>query len=171
MGFSVDHSQANDILPEGEYEVIIGKVKQAYTKRNAQYINVPLIIRNDVDGNQRKNGRIWHSIWKKRQPTAADAACEGYTAWAIQGLSKAAGLPNGKAYSSIDEWCADLEGRLMRVTLTHRKNDEGNINVNVQHMNPTQFPTCNHTAKQGTPEVSAAGFVEMADDTIEDVPF
>lgn len=171
MSFNVDHSQANSLLPEGEYECIIEFARQTTTRMGTPYINIPLIIRKDVADNPKKAGKIFHSLWMKKEPTPADNACDGYSAKQIQTLSKAAGLPNGKGYASIDDWCNDLAGKLIRVTVYHAEYN-GNVNARVSWTNETKYPnviaedTETQTALQGEGFTPIQG--SFADD---DVPF
>ena len=51
MSFKVDHSQAGSSeLPEGEYEAIIKYAGEDATKiSRTEYINVTMVVRNDID--------------------------------------------------------------------------------------------------------------------------
>ncbi|HPK26830.1 MAG TPA: DUF669 domain-containing protein, partial [Anaerolineaceae bacterium] len=112
MGFGIDYNQASsaELIPAGEYEVIIKDAFEDISKSGTVFFNVPLIIRNDVE-QAYQNAYIWHKLWKKKEPTAEDLACDGYSFKQIQNLSKAAGLPNGKNYESIQKWGEDLAGK------------------------------------------------------------
>lgn len=176
MGFSVDHSQANSLLPEGEYECIIEFARQTTTRNGTPFINIPLIIRKDVADNPKKAGKIFHSLWMKKEPTPADNACDGYSAKQIQSLSKAAGLPNGKSYANMEEWCADLAGKPIRVTVYHDEY-KGNVNARVSWTNETKYPNVaaldkeTHQAMHGNIFASNnPDFTEIQNDP-DDVPF
>ncbi|RJZ60101.1 hypothetical protein DYZ63_01183 [Listeria monocytogenes] len=53
-------------VEDGVYEVIINHATEDATPSGAEYINVDLIIRNDI--NQKfKNAHIFHSIWKAKK--------------------------------------------------------------------------------------------------------
>lgn len=147
MSFEVNHSQAGSggIIPEGEYEVIIKSALEDATQGGTMYINVPLVIRNDIE-QPYKNAYIWHKIWQLKQPKPADLACGGYSSWGIQNISKAAGLENGKKYDDLGDWGDDLKGKLIRVTVKHDQYN-GNTQVNVKYVNETKAPDCKHEYK------------------------
>lgn len=165
MGFGVNYDEASaGLLPAGIYECLIDTAKKTVTQNGTPVIDVRMIIRNDVEKNQRKNARIYHSLWMRKEPTAADNACEGFSAKQIQSLSKAAGLPNGKAYESIDQWCEDLPGKLVLVTTEHETYKD-KPRSKVRWVNETKHPECKHVRSQGPQD-----FVE-ADEDDGDVPF
>ena len=150
MPFGVDYSQATDAeLPEGEYEAVIKYAGEDVTKVNkTPYINVTLVIRNDLDQLQ-KNRTIRHSVWHKKEPSQADLACGGYSAKQIQSLSKAAGLPNGKEYDSIEDWCEDLGDKPVRITVEHEEYPEGSgqYRARVRWVNASKQLPCRHVWK------------------------
>ena len=96
----ITRSTGGGIIPIGEYEVIIKSALEDVTKGGTPYINVPMIIRNDIE-QPYKNAYIWHSIWHVKEPKDADKACGGYSSYGIQTISKAAGLQNGKKYTCV----------------------------------------------------------------------
>lgn len=169
MSFNVDHSQASSLLPEGEYECIIKFARQTATPKGIPFIDIPLIIRKDVE-NPKKGGKIYHSLWMKNEPTQADMACDGYSAKQIQSLSKAAGLPNGKAYASIDDWCNDLAGKLIRVTVYHSEY-KGKVNVRVRWANETQYPNVIAEDAETQTVLQDEGFMPIQGSFDDDVPF
>lgn len=167
MAFAVNHKEAGDGLrPKGEYECIIREARQTTTQNGTPCISIPLIVRNDVSNPSR--GTIFHNLWMKKEPTAADNACEGYSAKQIQSISKAAGLPNGKTYTGINEWCDDLKGKLLRITINHEEY-KGKTNARVQWINETKHPDCKHIYDAPT-QLDAEGFTELDSDP-NDVPF
>lgn len=164
----VNYSEANDLLPEGEYECIIRQVALDVTRGGTEYIDIPLIIRNDVERNPRRGGIIFHKLWRRKEPTAADKACNGFSAKQIQSLSKAAGLPNGKSYPDMEEWMADLAGRLVRATVYHEEY-KGVEQAKVSWVNQTREPICKHVYNGAAPAPDGPELQEM--DNEEDVPF
>lgn len=51
MGFSTNYEDVKDnyeILPEGEYEVVIRNIEERTTRSGATGLNLSLIVRNDV---------------------------------------------------------------------------------------------------------------------------
>lgn len=146
-GFSTDYSdvQEFDLLPKGEYEVIISKIEERTTQNGATGINLTLTVRNDVD-QKFKNRNIFHTLWKRREPTQADMQVQGYSFKQIMQLAKAVRLPSGKSYETVYNLLDDLSEKTMRVTVGHREYNEKTYEE-VKFMNETQFPECKHVFK------------------------
>ncbi|MCL2461382.1 MAG: DUF669 domain-containing protein [Defluviitaleaceae bacterium] len=182
MGFAVNYKNAdNSIIPEGYYEVVVLSAFEDAKKNSASvFINMPLVVRNDVEQPE-KNKRIFFSIYKKAEPTANDAAHGGYPANQIDKLSKAAGLSNGKQYDSLEQWLEDMEHKPLRVKVFHdeykgatyakveifAKNNDG--------VTPTKFPDVKHAYKTedaaGAKTSAPAGFTAAAEINDDDIPF
>ena len=182
MAFTVDHSQASggtDLLPEGEYEVIIKYASEDVTKGGTMYINVTCVIRNDIE-QKFKNKYVWYSIWRKKEPTPADLSCSGYSSKQIQNLSKAVKLPDGKEYENIADWCDDLKNHVFKVTIEHEEY-KGKTQAKVKWTDETKYPECHHIWKKAGDETPAANetasantpaageYVEVTSD--DDLPF
>lgn len=148
MGFRNDFSQAqqnSDLKPEGDYEVIIVKIEERATPNGKLGLNLSMVIRNDVEQSY-KNGYIFHTLWKRREPTTADMQVNGYGFGQIMALGKAVSLPDGKDYADLGEFLGDVAKRPLRVHLTH----ETYQNVKrerVSYMEPTHFPEVRHVMK------------------------
>ncbi|MDE6780354.1 MAG: DUF669 domain-containing protein [Ruminococcus sp.] len=147
MGFSTNYEDVNDfdLIPKGEYEVVITKIEERTTQKGATGLNFTLVIRNDVEQNC-KNRCIFHTLWKRREPTSADMQVQGYSFKQVMQLAKAVQLPSGKSYETVYNLCDDLVNRVMRVTVGHREY-EGRTYEEVKYMNESQFPECRHTFK------------------------
>jgi hypothetical protein len=147
IGFAIDYSNtaSGSLLPPGTYEAVIKHAFENITKSGVQYIDVPLIVRNDIE-QPHKNKYIFHKIWQKKEPNEADIRCGGYIAAFINSLSKAAGIPNGKAYKSLAELCGDLEGKPVRVTIKHDMYNE-QPQVKVDAVEVSKIPDCKHVFK------------------------
>lgn len=152
MGFKNNFDEAkefNGIKPEGDYECLISKVEERQTKVSQKtYLSVAYVVRNDVDQSY-KNALIFQNFWKRKEPTDADKSVNGYSFNQIMSLGLAAGLQDGKEYSDLDDFCKDLIGRPVRVTIKHDEYN-GNVTEQVSWTNKTKFPTVKHTAKDGT---------------------
>jgi len=183
MGFKVDYSNANSGgVPAGVYEAVILAAFEDLSKTNKEFINMPLIVRNDVE-QPCKNQRIFHRIYKKVDPTQNDAAHGGYPATQIDSISKAAGLANGKQYASLEEWLKDLERRPLRVKVKHEDyNGATMIKVDVfaadgSGITATRFPDVKHVYKDdsgagaGAAAKPLAGFTAAAAVDDDDIPF
>lgn len=169
MAFTVNHSEVNDyqIKPKGEYECIIERVKPSTTKLGKPCINLVLIIRNDVQ-NPVKGGKIFDALYKKTQPSAADLNVDGFSAAQIQRWCKAARIENGRHFDSLEDLCAALEGKLVRVTLDHEEY-KGKPHERIGFANETRFPECKHKFKEKAN--LNAEFTELPADDGDDVPF
>ena len=62
-------------------------------------------------------------------------------------LGKSAGLPDGKDYESLTEFCNDLINKPVRVNLKHEEYN-GKMQERVNYLNPTKFPEVKHIPKQ-----------------------
>lgn len=145
MAFQINHSAAFDIVPEGDYEFIISSCRTNATRGGTEYIDVQMTVRNDVAQNQ-QNRVVYHAIWRAKTPAPEDAACDGFRARDINQLSRAAALENGKSYSGLDEWCADLVGKPVRATVYH-DDYNGNVSARIRRMNKTTYPEVQHRAQ------------------------
>lgn len=159
MGFKANHKEAtqgSSIKPEGDYECIILKIEEKETnKSKKKYLNCTLIVRNDVEQGY-KNAYIWHTLWKRREPTPSDMQVNGYSFGQVMAIGQSAGLPDGKEYDSLEEFCKDLINKPVRVTIKHEEYN-GNIQERVNYVNPTKYPDCKHVFRQ-KPETTETGY-------------
>lgn len=187
MGFKANQAEAEQgysIKPEGEYECIIVKCEERTTKNGATGLNFAYVIRNDVE-QKFKNGYIFDTLWKRKEPTDADKSVNGYGFNQIMALGKAAQLSDGKDYGSLDEFINELKNKPIRVTIEHEEYN-GKMQERASYKNPTKFPDVKHIAKEKSntaqttyaaqPTASFAPiqaqqqeFQELTDD--EDLPF
>lgn len=149
MGFSTDYKDINDdygLIPYGEYEVIIRNIEERATKNGAIGLNLSLVIRNDVEQNY-KDRYVFHTLWKRKEPTEADEQVSGYSFAQIMRLAKSAKLPSGKAYETVQQMCEDLLHRPIQITIDHEtyKDKEREI---VKYINESKFPDCKHIFKE-----------------------
>lgn len=151
MGFKANQSEAvqgNSIKPEGDYECIIQNIEERTNKNNKTWLNIAMVIRNDIQQNY-KNAYIFHTLWKRKEPTEADKQVNGYGFGQVMALGKAAGLPDGKEYDSLQQFCEELVSKPLRVTLKHEEYN-GKTQERVSWLNPTKFPEVNHISKPKT---------------------
>lgn len=148
MAFSTDYSEVNsfDLIPKGEYEVIIKSITEHTTPKGATGLNLSLVVRNDVE-QKYKNRCIFHTLWKRREPTQADMQVQGYSFGQIMTLSKSAKLPSGKSYETVLDLCNDLVNRPIRITVGHREYN-GKTYEDVKYMAESKLPDCKHVFKE-----------------------
>lgn len=150
MGFSTNYSDTGsfDLIPEGKYEVVIKNADERTTNSGKKYLNLWLVIRNDVE-QKYKNRYIFHTLWKRKEPTKADMQVEGYSFGWIMTLAESAGLPSGKNYETISDFCKDLINRTLLVTIEH-DDYNGNMREKVEYIDKTKFPACKHVFKKNS---------------------
>ena len=156
MGFQINHSEASEgKITAGTYEVIVKECVPDVTRGGTEHMSMPLIVRNDID-QKYKNTHIWNKVWKAK-------ATGEYVGWVLQTIAKAAKLPNGKKYESVDDLFKDFVGKPVKVTISIKENN-GYENINVDKWEPTDFPQVAHTwvTKDIGQEVNIAA---------EDIPF
>ena len=172
MGFVIDHENASSggLIPVGTYEAVIKAAFENTTPNEAMFINIPIIIRNDVEQPYR-NAYVWHSIWRKKEPNKLDQACGGYNAAQINAIGKAAAIPNGKSYGSLDELFAELKGRPISVKIKHETyNDK--TRAKVDFVDTAKVLPCKHVFKAEVEPVTAAQPVAFSEDIDDDdLPF
>lgn len=140
----------SELLPEGRYEVVIKTAQLNATKNDTPYIDVRMVVRNDVE-QKYQNKYIFHSIWKKREPSPQDLNVDGYSFKQLMSLAKAAKLPSGKNYGSIEELCADFVGKCVVAEIEHQEDNSGKMRERVKFCYESAFPNCKHVFKEAAP--------------------
>jgi hypothetical protein len=135
MTFQLNHDDTFDAnIPDGEFEVIIKSVEENVTQGGAEYCQFDMIIRNDVE-QPNQNNHIFHKVWRAK-------ATGEYNPKSFNIIGKAAELPNGKVYSSMEELFQDFIGRVVRVRVkneTSEYNGQTYENLNVKQWTPTRM--------------------------------
>lgn len=151
MAFKTNTSKAqeggNAPKPEGDYEVIIDAAEVAKTQTGKEKINVVYVIRNDV-AQACQNGLIFESVWKKKSPNEDDQNIGGFDYGRLMAIADAAKLPDGKEYADLNEFLAELKGKVLRVHLYHDPY-EGKIYEKIDKHAPTTLTAVKHRAKAG----------------------
>lgn len=156
--FQVDHDAASEggNVPEGSYEVIVLKAFEDTAKSGTGFINLHLVIRNDITVQKQQNRYIFGSIWQSKETGQ-------YNAGMLNAVAKALKIENGKRYNNLQELLSDFVGKTCKVTVKHEEYN-GKINVRVNKWEQSAFQGCNHIFKESMPE----GFHIASND---DVPF
>ena len=152
MNFSTNYDDVgtgSELLPEGLYECVVKSASLNATQNGTPYFDVRFVIRNDVS-QKYQNKYIFHSIWKRKTPSEADMQLDGYSFKQIMALAKAAKIPAGKNYASLDEMGKDIEGKPVLVEVYHDTYN-GSTNVRVKYVNETKCPDCKHVFKEAAP--------------------
>lgn len=159
MSFKVDYDATNNLIAPGSYECRIVEAFTNATAGGTLFFSVRMAIRDDVA--QPHKGRIiFHRIWRKREPTAEDMTVDGYSFKQLMSLCRAAQLPNGKRFSSLDELGNDLTGRKLKVTVEHEFNDyRGEMEVKVKWLNKSDLSAAPSQPTLPTPARSKIGSV------------
>ena len=164
MNFTTNYDNTgagSDLLPAGTYECIVKSASMNVSKKGTEYFDVRFVIRNDVQ-QKYQNKYIFHSIWKKREPSPQDLNVDGYSFKQLMSLAKAAKLPSGKNYSSIEELCADFVGKCVVAEIEHKEDNSGKMRERVKFCYESAFPNCKHVFKEVTPQKSNDVFAQPA---------
>lgn len=165
MGFSTSYENDFELIPQGEYEVTIKDFKEKTTKSGKTGLNFKLKIRSDVE-QECKGKIIWHTFWKRKNPTQEDLQVAGYSFKQMMFISKIAKIPNGKNYGTVFELCRDLIGKMLRVSVIHEEYG-GYTNAVVDGFSSSKF-----ALRQTAPPVSQIGNIEDFEVLSDgDVPF
>src|SRR5690625_6453788 len=169
-GFSLDFNNTFEgfqKIEDGVYEVVIDHVTEDATQSGAEFANVQMTIRNDLD-QPHKNQKIWERIFKAK-------ATGKYNMLMFNTIGKAAGLQAGKVYNSFEELLEDFRGKPVQVLVKNETSEyNGNTyeNLNVKQWKPTSFPEVQHQWKQSNDQSNNSNSVNntptISDD---DMPF
>lgn len=151
MAFGTNYDnipQGGEIVPEGEYECIITNAEIRQTKNGKYKVGFMLTIRNDVQ-QPCTNRVLFLDIWRKREPTPADDQVDGFNFAQLMAVSRAAQIPSGQSFESLEQFLQALVGRLLRAKVTHDTyNGTTSARVDPLSTAPTGFPECRHVQKQ-----------------------
>lgn len=172
--FQLNHDDVfENNIPDGEYEVFINRVAENVTQNGAEYVEVDLIVRNDVSQPNR-NSHIFHKIWRSKESNE-------YNPKSFNIIGKAAQIPNGRAYRTMEELFADFAGSPVRVKIkneTSEYNGKTYENVNVKQWMTTKIdgPIRHVRKEKAQPQQQQAandGFFapQQIDIRDEDLPF
>lgn len=135
--FTIDYSQAKEFgaIADGTYEVTIDLAKQDATQGGADYLDIRFRIRKDFQ-QEFQNNIIFHRIFAKKEDGK-------YPVASIMNLAKAAGIPDGTKFTSLEDYLNQLEGKALKVTVKNEKSeykDKTYENLNVKRMEVTDVP-------------------------------
>lgn len=131
-------NSTSDVLPEGTYETVIRDACFDSTLAGEQCIKIEFKVRSDVD-QKYQNSIIWHRLYKAKNPSPQDMACDGYRAVQINALSRAAAFADGAEFESMADWMQHLTGRMVKLEARHEPYN-GKIYVRVGKMMQSEYP-------------------------------
>lgn len=151
MAFGTNYDgipQGGGIVPEGPYETIITNAEIKQTQNGKYKVGFMLTIRNDVQQDF-QNRVLFMDIWRKREPTPADDQVDGFNFAQLMAVSRAAQIPSGQSFESLEQFLQALCGRCLIATVKHDTYN-GNTSAKVDPLGTalTQFPDCRHVQKQ-----------------------
>ncbi|WP_179394957.1 DUF669 domain-containing protein [Lacticaseibacillus absianus] len=165
-------NQENDFqpLPQGEYEMLITSAQERATKNGAESLQLRLTVRNDLDAAEPStNGKYHNRIvffdnWKRKKTNQYDM--EG-----LQYVLEAAKIPEGTPLNSVDEFCAALIYKPVRVYVKVQNDPEyGDRNtVAPWNVKETKYPTVAHRYKDASQDPVFDNAQPTVTDT--DLPF
>lgn len=136
------------LVPQGNYEAIITNAEIRQTKNGKYKVGLTLTIRNDIQQDC-QNRVLFIDIWRKREPTAADEQVDGFNFAQLMAVSRAAQIPSGQSFESLEQFLQALCGRCLIAMVKHETyNGETTAKVDALDTMPTKFPECRHVQKQ-----------------------
>lgn len=148
-------------LKDGDYEVVIQSVNESATPGGSEYIDMPLVVRNDVP-QEGKNALIFHKVWKAK-------ATGKYDVRSLNTIGFAAKMDQSKTYNSLQDVFNDLQGKPVLVRVkneTSEYNGKTYNNLNVKFWKESKFPNVQHQWKNNTPAGNEAFQIQE-----DDLPF
>lgn len=182
--YSKVESTGYDVLPTGEYEMIIANAKEDATPSGAETLQIDLIVRNDVTNvpslsatnGKYANRHVFMDNWKRK-------ATKQYDLDGFMHILQAAGVPEGTSINSVQDFINLISRKPVSVYVkkevdTYKTTDKQNPiyknSVAPWNFNTTKFREVNHQfanknnvqqQQQSTPDISLPGQFE------DDVPF
>lgn len=144
------------LVPQGNYETVVTNAVISQTKNGKYKVNLMLTIRNDIQQDC-QNRVLFIDIWRKREPTAADEQVDGFNFAQLMAVSRAAQIPSGQSFESLEQFLQALCGRCLIAAVKHETyNGETTAKVDALDTMPTKFPDCRHLQKQRAVPASRA---------------
>lgn len=152
MGFGTNYDDipqgGNELVPEGDYECIIVNAEIRKTQNGKYKVAFSLVIRNDVE-QACKNRYLFVDVWRKREPSPSDEQVEGFNFAQLMAVSRAAQIPSGQSFESLEQFLKCMVNRLVIAHATHDDyNDKCFVRCDPLDLMPTQYPECRHVMKE-----------------------
>ena len=144
------------LVPQGNYETVVTNAEIRQTKNGKHKVGLTLTIRNDIQQDC-QNRVLFIDIWRKREPTPADEQVDGFNFAQLMAVSRAAQIPSGQSFESLEQFLQALCGRCLIATVKHETyNGETTAKVDPLGTEPTKFPDCRHVQKHRAVPASRA---------------
>lgn len=151
----------SSILPEGDYEFVIAKANEHVSNGGSESIHFDLIARNDLDqampqtNGKHHNQHLFVDEWKRR-------ATNQYDQKNLMYFMQAAGVPEGTAIETIDDFFKAMIGKPVRIHVTVEDNEYNGQTTKVNRPAPwnwsaTKFPNVQHQWKKQETQRQATG--------------
>lgn len=151
-GFDLDFSEIKGMsVTDGTYEAVINSVAEDATKGGTQFINLDLIIRNDIKNQSFANAHIFTRVFKSKQSGK-------YPKGIIFTIARAAGMPDKTHFDSLEDFFQKLWHRPVLVTVKNEKseyNGKTYENLNVKRWEISKFPEVQHKFKESNKETDS----------------
>lgn len=151
-GFDLDFSEIKGMsVTDGKYEAVINSVAEDATKGGTQFINLDLIIRNDIKNQSFANAHIFTRVFKSKQSGK-------YPKGIIFTIARAAGMPDKTHFESLEDYFQKLWHKPVLVTVKNEKseyNGKTYENLNVKRWEISKFPEVQHKFKESNKETGS----------------
>lgn len=115
MGFTIYHNNAEERkLEKGVYEMIVSDCGFAQSQKGKEYLKFELTINEKVHPDLAGNS-VNYTIFKAKNPSADDKACDGYLAWRVNRFARAANIPNGTTIETLMDLFEAVRYKPMKV--------------------------------------------------------
>lgn len=149
------------IKPAGDYEAVISKAHIEVANSGKEYISIPMTIREDVE-QPCKNGKLYYTMWRRKEPTALDLEADGYSFNQIMRICEAVGIPAGTNFKDLDDILNQISWKCVVAHMEHEEYN-GKKQERVKYLKKTNRPKA----------VAAPEYAEPAaeDEDDGDLPF
>lgn len=154
--FTLDFSKADDgSIKDGTYEAVISSVKEDAAKTGTEFLNFDVVVRNDID-QKYKNAHVFQKVWRSKETGK-------YNQGRLMAIAKAAGMQDGKHYTSFEDFCNDFTGQPVKITVRNSTREyQGKTydDTEIRRYEVSEFPDVQHkwpagmTPNQPTPTVA-----------------
>lgn len=175
---NLERNTGFEALPQGNYEVIITNPTIRPTQAGREYINMKLVVRNDLDKvpNLANTNAKYHNRIVFAQ-IYTDKETDRYNTEDLMFYLEAAQVPDGTEIEDMQHFLDLIEDKPVRVYVTQRENEYKGVKqiqnkVWPNSVEKSQFPQVNHVFKN-KPTTDPFGGTQPAteEQTSNNLPF